>query len=51
MFKFKNNIKSHVIFNKTVEQIIDELKSIKSIRKYMILCNLTIFSYCSLITN
>ena len=28
MFKFKNNIKSHVIFNKTVEQIIEELKSI-----------------------
>jgi glycerol-3-phosphate cytidylyltransferase-like family protein len=26
MFKFKNNIKSHVIFNKTVEQIIEELK-------------------------
>ena len=26
MFKFKNNIKSHVIFNKTVDQIIEELK-------------------------
>ena len=26
MFKFINNIKSHVIFNKTVEQIIKELK-------------------------
>ena len=33
MFKFKNNIKSHVIFNKTVEQIIEELKSIKSIHE------------------
>ena len=26
MVKFKNNIKSHVIFNKTVDQIIEELK-------------------------
>ena len=26
MFKLKNNIKSHVIFNKTVDQIIEELK-------------------------
>ena len=33
MFKFKNNIKSHVIFNKTVEQIIEELKSIKNIHE------------------
>ena len=33
MFQFKNNIKSHVIFNKTVEQIIEELKSIKNIHE------------------
>ena len=26
MFQFENNMKSHVIFNKTVEQIIKELK-------------------------
>ena len=46
MFKFKNNIKSHVIFNKTVEQIIEELKSIKNIHEMkehpeliLIICN------------